>query len=267
MFLGSLDLKTGLLRYCNAGHNPPVVIAPDGTCTWLDTVPNLPVGVVKAFAFEEQCLTLPDNSSLIFYTDGITEAENARKQLYGKDRLLDTIRKNCRLTPCAMIEALLSDMGGYVNGLAPSDDVALMVILYKLQNDTSALIIDSRIEELDKVTAFVRQAGERLNLPPALTMKLNVALEEVVANVIQYGKQETETIEIACAHGNGKLAFTITDTCEAFDPTGIADADITLPAEDRPVGKLGVFLIKQIMDEVTYRRENGKNILTLTKYY
>ena len=272
MLSGSLDLNTGLLRYCNAGHNPPVVITPDGACTWLETVPNLPIGVTKEFPFEEQCLTLSDNSSLILYTDGITEAENTQKELYGKDRLLDTIRKNSKLAPVAMIETLLSDISNFVNDCDPSDDITLMIMEYKLRtlfSETSKLVIFNRIEELNKLSVFIEQTGERLNLTPELTMNLNLALEEAIANIIQHGKQKTtnELIEIIFSHNNDKLTFTITDNGEAFDPTDIADTDITLSAEERPIGKLGIFLIKRIMNEVTYRRENGKNILTLTKYY
>ena len=266
MFAGAFDLQTGVLRYCNAGHNPPVMVAPDGTCTWLETVSNLPIGVMKEFTFEEQSLSLPDSSSLILYTDGITEAENARQQLYGKDRLLNAIRKNSTLAPCTMIEALLSDVGGYVNGCDPSDDIALMVMEYKLRTapfNTYRLIIQNNIEELDKLSVFVEQIGKQMHLTPQLTMNLNLALEEAVANVIHHGKQKSESIEILFSSDNGKLTFTLIDTGEAFDPTSVADADITLSAEERPIGKLGIFLIKQIMNEITYQRENETNILTL----
>jgi anti-sigma regulatory factor (Ser/Thr protein kinase) len=144
-----------------------------------------------------------------------------------------------------------------------------MIIEYKLRTAPSELIILNRIEELKKVSDFVEQTGKQLHLAPELVPNLNLALEEAVANIIQHGKQKSanEPIKIVCAHDNGKLTFTITDNGEAFDPTSIADADITLTAEKRPIGKLGIFLIKQIMNEITYQREHGKNILTMTKYY
>ena len=268
MFAGVLDLKTGLLRYCNAGHNPPVVIAPNGECNWLKITPNLPIGVMKEFIFEEQSLTLANSSSLILYTDGITEAENVQQQLYGKDRLLDAIRKNQKLAPCAMIETLLSYLGNYVNNCEPSDDIALMVIEYKLCTtpfDTSKLVISNNIEELNKLYVFVEQIGKQMNLKPELTMYINLALEEAVANIIHHGKQKNDPIEILFSSDNDKLTFTIIDNGEAFDPTSVADTDITLSAEERPIGKLGIFLIRQIMNEITYRRENETNILTLIK--
>jgi len=281
IFTGALDLNTGMLKYCNAGHNPPIIVAQNGACKWLKIIPNLPIGVMKEFVFKEQCLTLSDMSSLIFYTDGVTEAENAEKKLYGAERLLEKIRKTSKLKPQERVENLLSDINDYIDGCEPSDDTTLMVLEYYCKEyNPSKIIISNKIEELHKITHFIEQLGKQNNLPSELTMNLSLAIEEAVANIILYGFEEKKTsstlssqnknaksgeIEISFNIENNMLVFTIIDEGKKFDITLMENPDTALLAEERPVGGLGIFIIKQIMNEIEYRRENGKNILTMSK--
>ena len=274
LFIGILNLKTGVLNYCNAGHNPPVVVAPDGECAWMKLIPNIPVGVIKGFLYREQCLKLSDSSAIILYTDGVTEAENAEKDFYGGKRFFDIIRRNPKSSPRSMIETLLSDINQHVKDNEPSDDITLLAIEYDRCKDlacnVSKLIISNKIEELSKLGEFVEKLCENFNLSPELVMNINLALEEAVSNVILYAykdRHETEQIEIVAQHSDNKLIFTLADNGTPFDPTLNTDPDLTLSIEERPVGGLGIFLIKKIMDKVEYRRENGKNILSMSKNY
>ena len=101
----------------------------------------------------------------------------------------------------------------------------------------------------------------------ALVMNLNLALEEAVSNIIlcAFPQKMGEEISIKCSEINSSLIFTISDKGVGFDPTQVADADISLSAEERGIGGLGIFLIRQIMDEVKYERIDNKNILTVKK--
>ena len=83
LIIGILDLKTGNLRFCNAGHNPPIIIGADGNTTLLKAKIQLFVGVLEDMEYTDEEITLEKNTRLFLYTDGITEAENASKELYG----------------------------------------------------------------------------------------------------------------------------------------------------------------------------------------
>ena len=109
--------------------------------------------------------------------------------------------------------------------------------------------------------------GEEFSLTPDVIFNLNLVLEEAVANVINYAypKEEHESIYLSAKLQEGSIVFVLTDTGKEFDPTMAPEADITLSAEDRPIGGLGIFLIRQIMNEVKYERIEGKNVLTLGK--
>ena len=129
------------------------------------------------------------------------------------------------------------------------------------------IIIKNEIAELERVAVFVKEVSQLLSLDSETTMNLNLALEEVVSNVILYAYPQKmgENIIIKASSDDNILVFTITDKGDEFDPTKVEDADITLAAEDREIGGLGIFIVKNIMNEVTYHRLDGKNILTLKK--
>ena len=129
------------------------------------------------------------------------------------------------------------------------------------------LILKNEIAEISRLVTFIETIGEEMGLSPTLIMSLNVALEEAVSNIIQYAypKKFDQDISIEALKENNALIFTITDTGVEFDPTKGGDVDITLTVEDRPIGGLGIFLIKKIMNVIEYQRIDGMNVLTLKK--
>lgn len=129
-FLGVLDLTTGLLRYCNAGHNAPLTIGADGRVAPLPVVPNLPLGMFEHFPYEGQQLQLDKQMMLYLYTDGVSEAENTAKELFGDLRLEGLLRRNATLDPGDLIAATLAEVEHHANGAEQSDDITVMCIKY-----------------------------------------------------------------------------------------------------------------------------------------
>lgn len=128
------------------------------------------------------------------------------------------------------------------------------------------LILNNRISEISRLAAFVDDISTSLSLGPDVSFNLNLALEEAVSNVMIYAYPdgaEDEIIITAVADGE-ILKFTISDGGCEFDPTSVPDADVTLSADERQIGGLGIFLIRQIMDEVVYMRSDGRNVLSMT---
>ena len=129
------------------------------------------------------------------------------------------------------------------------------------------LVLKNEVAEINRLAKFVEELGEELNLTPDLVFNLNLVLEEAVTNVIlyAYSKEEQQEIILTVQKSDKNLIFVLTDNGKEFDPTQAPDADITLSAEERQIGGLGIFLIRQIMDKVEYQRIEGKNVLTLGK--
>ncbi len=130
------------------------------------------------------------------------------------------------------------------------------------------ITLKNDIEQIAVLAEFIESLAEELGLDMSLTMSLNLALEEAVTNVILYAYPEgTEGfVQIDAVWDQQQLTFIIKDSGIAFDPTLKEDADITLSAEEREIGGLGIFMVRQLMDSVSYERKDGRhNVLTLTK--
>lgn len=130
-----------------------------------------------------------------------------------------------------------------------------------------SIILTNDISEVSKLNEFVEEIGNEFSLTPDVVFNLNLVLEEAVVNVINYAypKEEHQSIYLSASLREGSIVLILTDTGKEFDPTMAPDVDITLSADEREIGGLGIFLIRQIMNEVKYERIDGKNILTLEK--
>lgn len=129
------------------------------------------------------------------------------------------------------------------------------------------LLIKNHLSELEKVGQFIEEIGEELGLSMELQMNLNLVMEEMVSNVIFYAYPEGKEEEIELvAESNGKeLTFVLSDKGKEFDPTMKEDADPNVNPMERDIGGMGIYIVKNIMNQVTYQRLEGKNLLTMKK--
>lgn len=127
--------------------------------------------------------------------------------------------------------------------------------------------IRNQINDLQQVAIFVEEIADELQLNPEMTMSFNLVLEEMVSNVIFYAypKGKDAPINLKAVSDNSMLSFVITDEGQPFDPTACEDADMSINPADRQLGGMGIFITRQIMDEVNYQRVNGCNVLTMKK--
>ena len=130
-----------------------------------------------------------------------------------------------------------------------------------------SIILANDISEITRLYEFIEEIGNDFSLSPDIVFNLNLVLEEAVVNVINYAypKEEHQYIYLSASMKDGSIVLVLTDTGKEFDPTAAPEADITLSADERQIGGLGIFLIRQIMNEVKYERIEGKNVLTLEK--
>ena len=129
------------------------------------------------------------------------------------------------------------------------------------------LVLHNDIHQISLLAQFVETVADLAHLDAGVSMSLNLALEEAVSNVIMYAypKGTDGLVDIKAILDKDSLEFVISDSGVAFDPTAAPEADITLDVQDRPIGGLGIFLVRNIMDAVHYKREGGKNILSMSK--
>jgi len=267
MFVGVLDLPTGRLRYCNAGHDRPVIVGAEA----LPAKANLPVGVFADFVFEMQETVLTDGSTLFLYTDGLTEAKNRERQMFGVERVMDVLNGSADLKPAQLLEKMEREVHAFVEDAEQSDDLTMLAIHYTpKQFDsklTETLVLKNDVHEVTRFSNFIKSVLEQLGIEKSLARKLRLAVEEAVVNVIDYayplGSEGDITIHVM-SDGHS-IRFKIIDAGVAFDPTAKEKADTTLSIDDRQIGGLGILLVRELMDTINYEREDGQNILTLIK--
>jgi sigma-B regulation protein RsbU (phosphoserine phosphatase) len=152
-----------------------------------------------------------------------------------------------------------------------SDDLTMMAIQFiKKQDDPDihkTLVLSNDIQQVPRLNDFVQEVCADVHTPAPLAMQLQLAVEEAVVNVINYAypPDTTGDVNIETIASDTQIQFIISDSGTPFDPTLQPDADTSLSAQQRPIGGLGIFLVRQIMDTVAYRHDGTHNILTLTK--
>ena len=265
-FLGILDLKSGQLNYCNAGHNAPLIIGCEGNIEPLAVEPNLALGLFEGFPYKGQQVCIEKGTKLYLFTDGVNEAENNDKVLFGDEQVVAMLKESASLEPGAIIDKTFAEVKRHADGAEQSDDITVMCVKYGNDMEKS-IILANDIAEIGKLNDFVEDIGNEFSLSPEVVFNLNLVLEEAVVNIINYAypKEEHEKIYLSARLCDNSIVLVLTDTGKEFDPTEAPEADITLTAEERPIGGLGIFLIRQIMNEVKYERIDGKNVLTLEK--
>ena len=264
-FLGILDLSTGTLEYCNAGHNAPYLIGADGNVYAMEVEPNLAMGLLTGFQYQGQETVIDNNMMLYLYTDGVNEAENMKLEQFGNERLLKLLEQKAGCTTDEITGSTLEEVQSHADGANQSDDITVMCIKYCSMEKSIVLVND--ISEITRLNAFIEEIGKEFSLAPDVIFNMNLVLEEAVVNIINYAypKEEHETIYLSAKMQDESIILILTDTGKEFDPTVAPEADVTLSADERQIGGLGIFLIRQIMNEVKYERIDGKNVLTLEK--
>lgn len=271
-FVGILNLVDGKLTYCNAGHDAPILIDEKGKVEKIEVEPNLPIAIMPDFEYKNQETTLASGSMLLLYTDGITEAMNKDKKLYGEKRMIEFLKNHQFENAQSVVEGIHGDVKNYVNGYTQSDDITMVALKYT-QDRTSTkkrqqIILVNKVGEVKKLGPFMDTLTENAQLEESLVKKIRVALEEAVVNVISYAypKGTEGTITVDASSDGKKITLTIADMGEPFDPTHVGEVDLEHKGEELPIGGLGIHMIRNIVDEMTYERVPGKNLLKLTKY-
>lgn len=272
LFVGVLDLPTGHLHYCNAGHDAPLLVGDGIGQLPCDT--NIPVGFMPSWKYTLQEAQINTGTTIFLFTDGLTEAMDQEKAQFQMSRVNEVAARALaekQQEPRQLIDRMTDAVHQFVGDAEQSDDLTMMAIQYirpksdVLMCERICLIND--VSETRRLNAFVEGICARLQLDNIFTARMKVSVEEAVVNVMKYAYPvgQRGEIEIEAAANATRLRFTITDSGKPFDPTIQQQADTTRPARERAIGGLGIHIIRQNMDSMNYERADGRNILTLRK--
>ena len=270
-WMGILNLTTGNIQFANAGHNPPLLKRANGDFEYLKTRAGFVLAGMEGIRYRAGEITLNQGDRLFLYTDGVPEATNVDNKLYGEDRLLNFMNQNASMEATELLPALKANIDEFVGEAPQFDDITMLMFDYKPKKGGERMTnktFPAKTGSLNDVLSFVEETVEGFECPMKTQMALCVAIEEVFVNVAHYAYPESEgdmTLHISFDEGSRNITFRMTDKGVPFDPLKKPDPDITLSAEEREIGGLGIFIAKKTMDSLSYSYENGENILTMIK--
>ena len=264
VWLGILEISTGKMKCANAGHEYPAIMRRGGGFQLFKDKHGLVLAGMEGARYREYELELNEGDRLFVYTDGVPEATNADTVLYGTDRMLHALNEAKDRSCCELLASLHRDVDAFVGAADQFDDITMLCIeLRTVTNGMKKIGIAPTLDKLPEATDFFEDILSAANAPMKVIAQVNVAVDEIFSNIARYSGATAATL--GCSLADGRMTLRFSDNGRPYDPTGKPDPDTTLSAEERDVGGLGIFMVKKIMDEVTYEYVDGLNILTLVK--
>lgn len=275
---GVMNLRTGALEFCNAGHNNPMIIRDNGEVQKVQQVNGIPLGINDSVMFTTQHLTLLPGETLVLYTDGVTEAMNTAEAFFGEKKLIQTIAHPGRLNARGISDHLIQKIKYFAAGAEQADDITLLVLTYNNTQEgksipmkNKSLTILNQLAELEKIVRFLEEISEEWEIPMKTSMELNLVIEELFTNIIFYafddGLEHKIMLDIEMPETN-VLRILLTDDGKPFNLLEKSAEDVVNQSiEDRKIGGLGIHFVKEMMSSVEYQRRDNKNIVILTKKY
>ena len=272
VWLGILDVNTGVITASNAGHDDPAVYRKNGKFDILKSKHGLVVGAMKEAKYRDFEIKLERGDKIFLYTDGVPEATNAEQKMLTIDGMLAVLNKATDLDPEGVLAAVKEGVDAFVSDSPQFDDLTMLCLKYEgpqediEEEDMEKLTIQATDENLEKARDFVRDFMERAGCSPKSIMQAEIAVEEIFVNVAHYAyAPDVGDVELKLKTSGGAILLTFTDCGVKYNPLEKENPDVTLSADDREIGGLGIFMVKKLVDNMTYEYKDGKNILILEK--
>ncbi|MBP5285596.1 MAG: SpoIIE family protein phosphatase [Kiritimatiellae bacterium] len=261
---GVLDLETGIVTYANAGHNPPVAL-PSGAFVRRRSGPVL--AFLEGVEYRPFRMRLKPGESLFLYTDGVTEALDSKNALFGEERLVDALKAAGDSGPKSLCSVARIAVAAFSEGVPQADDLTVLAVRYVAAPRMASRTFPPTREGIASASDFldgVFEAEKDAEIR-ALSPALHIVLDEICSNIVKHSGASGFGIDVEFAENPKGVKLTFTDDGAAYDPLAHADPDITLPAEERPIGGLGILMVKKMSDSISYRRAHNRNVLAVFK--
>jgi len=269
VWVGILDINTGIVTAANAGHEYPILKDVDGNFRIIKDKHGFVIGGKKNMKHTNYEMLMEPGAKLFVYTDGVPEAMNEAGELFGMERTLAAVNLAAESAPEDILATVDSEVKKFVESAEQFDDLTMLCIEYKGPKPLSKEItVDAIVENLDMVQDFVNEELVIMNCPKNIKGQINVAIDELFGNIAHYaydGETGDATVRVETIPDRTEITITLIDSGKPFNPLNAQKPDVTLSASQRVRGGLGIYLVKKTMDDVIYKYEDGKNHLSIRK--
>jgi sigma-B regulation protein RsbU (phosphoserine phosphatase) len=277
-FAGIVDLKTGEMEFCNAGHNYPYILSNGEEIRQLKVRNGLPLGIFETAEYTSGTFTFKPTEILVLTTDGITDALNLSNDFFGEAKLAASLTLLANKSTRSLTELLIGELKRFSSGAEQADDITILALQYKDASwqvttpvQTVQLVLRNQISELERIVSKVEELSEAWNLPAKAGMEINLMVEELFTNVVFYAFDDTQDHSVILDFilvDSHQVQIRIEDEGKQFNPLDKKVDDLLdKPVEDRQIGGLGIHFVRTMADHVEYNRTGNKNVIVLTKKF
>ena len=268
LFFGIIDHATADIHYVNAGHDAPVLLNKNGNII-KRLMPTGPVvGMFPDMKFETEYLHLEKGDILFAFTDGSTDARSESNKFFSEDALLRIVSTQWT-SAYSMLYDVNYALKKHTGSSSQFDDITQLAVRRKISDEDNIFSVerDAYPENLEELRDFTERAAIGHHLHKDIVFALKLSAEEICSNIINYGFTGGKgKIKLSLEINSDKVILKISDNGFHFPPEQADAPDINSDYETRRIGGLGVHLVKELMDEAAYTRdENGYNLLILKK--
>ncbi len=270
-WVGVLDLNNGRVSFVNAGHNPPVVRRSSGEVEWMKPRSGCPLACFDNVKYKPLEMSLAPGDTIFLYTDGVTEAMDASGALFEDRRLIDSVKaangESSDNTTAILCTAVRNAVEKFIAGAPQADDITMLSMQYLAAPVRFIRTFPSNDSALSDTTAFLEEHLDAANCPMKAKAQLLVALDEVISNIVRCSGASGIALELRFSKKPLGLTMNVSDDGKPFDQLRQPLTDTTIPPDERPVGGLGILLLRKTMDDLSYHYAHGCNILTMKKWF
>ena len=274
VWLGVYEISTGILTAANAGHEYPVLKRSGEAFELFKDKHGFVLAGMENMKYKEYTIELREGDTLFVYTDGVPEATNHNKELFGADRMLETLNQYDEENLENLLHHMKQELDSFSAEAPQFDDITMLAFHVNEigrggNQGMKEWKIEASLDKLDEVQELIRTELEGYRVSQRTLGQIDICVEEIFVNIANYayGSKQGEVV-IGCEveqSDPASLRISFSDGGTPFNPLAKEEADITLSAEERKIGGLGIFMVRKMMDNLEYSYEDGKNILTMWK--
>ena len=261
-FEGVLNLKTGELRYVNAGHEIPFLCRKGGVFEPFKVRAGFVLAGMQGIRYRAGSIQLEPGDKVFQYSDGIPEAINSKKDAYSMKRLESVLAKNSEKAPSELLPLVKADVDAFAGEADQFDDITMLCIEFKGSGRKAEISLTPDAESVKTVAEFLDTTLGAWEIPMKVVSKLQIVADEIYSNIVRYS--QANNAKVTAVQNGTVLSLRFEDDGKPYDPTTAAEPDITASAEQREIGGLGIFMARKMMDNMDYMYKDGYNVLTLT---
>jgi phosphoserine phosphatase RsbU/P len=275
IFIARLNIKTGVILYSNAGHNPPVIVQKNDRLLFMDERIGPACGLTHGIKYGTRRSRFLNGDTLFMFTDGVTESINTSGCLFTEERLNEVLMSAANLNPLEIISWIMHSIEEFAKDMPQNDDISMLAVKYQgTESETvhaknAHIYIENKPENIERIHAFISDFSKSCGIIEPAINDLNLIIEELFINICNYAYSDKKThhVYISLSFDGTDITFTIEDDGNEFDPLRYNPQPYSFSIDEMQVGGQGIRIVKSLSDSISYQYKDGKNIITGKKRF